>query len=140
MQVLGKTMVMAPGKRTIQIQENDWGGSELKEFIKLSSEFGPGSAVSLVFLMLFLRKDGGRIARLPGLFLERNRVGKRGSFAPTTTPSLAITPWPSLQVGVGALTVWPGKVASLLKHGPDTPECAYLERFFFVGVAARPLE
>ena len=59
MQVLGKTMVMAPGKRTIQIQENDWGGSELKEFIKLSSEFGPGFAVSLVFVMLFLRKDGG---------------------------------------------------------------------------------
>ena len=67
-------MVMAPGKRTIWIQENDRGGGELKEFIKLSSEFGPGFAVSLVFVMLFLRKDGGRIARLQGPFLERKRL------------------------------------------------------------------
>ena len=71
MQVLGKTLVMAPGKRTIRIQENDWGGGELKEFIKLSSEFGLGFAVSLVFLMLFLRKAGGRSGRLQGLFLRQ---------------------------------------------------------------------
>ena len=53
MQVLGKTLVMAPGKRTIRIQENDWGAGELNEFIKLSSEFGLGFAVSLVFRCCF---------------------------------------------------------------------------------------
>ena len=62
--MVGKTMVKAPMKRPNRIQENDWGGGELNEFIKLSSEFGLGFAVSLVFLMLFLRKAGGRIGWL----------------------------------------------------------------------------
>ncbi len=53
MQMVGKTMVKAPMKRPNRIQENDWGGGELNEFIKLSSEFGLGFAVSLSFYVVF---------------------------------------------------------------------------------------
>ena len=53
MQMVGKTMVKAPMKRPNRIQENDWGAGELNEFIKLSSEFGLGFAVSLSFYVVF---------------------------------------------------------------------------------------
>src|SRR2546430_959411 len=59
MQVVGKTMVKAPMKRPNRIQENDWGAGELNEFIKLSSEFGLGFAVSLVFRCCFRGRLGG---------------------------------------------------------------------------------